>query len=78
MPTIKIMMNVNYHLGLYAAARRLLIMLTLTSDYVVEFILRPPPPQIAYLHLLLVSLKYSYVLERDSFDPSEYGHLWSV
>ena len=52
-------------------------MLTLTSDYVVELILSPPP-QIAYLHLLLVSLKYSYVLERDSFDPSEYGHLWSV
>ena len=52
-------------------------MLTLTSDYVVELILSPPP-QIAYLHLLLVSLKYSYVLEWDSFDPSEYGHLWYV
>ncbi len=52
-------------------------MLTLTSDYVVELIL-PPPPQIAYLHLLLVSLKYSYVLERDSLDPYDYGHFWSV
>ena len=52
-------------------------MLTLTSDYVVELILSPPP-QIAYLHLLLVSLKYSYVLERDSFDPSEYCNSWSV
>ena len=46
-------------------------MLTLTSDYVVELIL-PPPPQIVYVHLLL-DIWGKHILERDRYDPSECG-----
>ena len=52
-------------------------MLTLTSDYVVELILPPPSNSLSAPSVSVTKVQNEGLLERDRFDPSEYGHLWS-